>query len=135
MSSIVPETGVQIGEDERPPVDLIDYLLFVPFAISFLGVLIVFDVLQRAAYLFGQDAQQQVVRWLNTSLCLTLRVAGVKVIYENTETLPLDRPLIVISNHQSLCDIPILHHLFRLHYPRFIAKQELARGIPSVSFN
>lgn len=46
-----------------------------------------------------------------------------------------ERPLIILANHQSLFDIPILSLIFSQKSPRFVAKKELGKWIPSVSFN
>ena len=44
-------------------------------------------------------------------------------------------PIIVVSNHQSLWDIPpLVWHLRKIH-PKFVSKIELGNGIPSVSYN
>lgn len=40
---------------------------------------------------------------------------------------------LVVSNHQSLADIPVLMHSLPALDLRFVAKRELRRGIPSVS--
>ncbi len=118
-----------------PPVDLLDYVLFVPFMLAFALTLLVFDPLQRIAYLFGQAEQQRVVRWLNWCLQGSIKLAGVRIRVDGEIPEPDGRALIVISNHQSLFDIPILHCTFHRFWPRFVAKRELARGIPSVSYN
>ena len=41
---------------------------------------------------------------------------------------------LLVSNHQSLIDIPALMACFRHHGLRFVAKKELGRGIPYISF-
>jgi 1-acyl-sn-glycerol-3-phosphate acyltransferase len=46
---------------------------------------------------------------------------------------PLPRVFLVVSNHQSLADIPVLALTFPGHSLRFLAKKELGRGIPYVS--
>jgi 1-acyl-sn-glycerol-3-phosphate acyltransferase len=46
---------------------------------------------------------------------------------------PLPRVFLVVSNHQSLADIPALALCFPRHALRFLAKKELAKGIPYVS--
>ncbi len=43
------------------------------------------------------------------------------------------RPLLIVANHQSLLDIPLLFHLCGALLPRFVLKRELAWGIPNVS--
>ena len=49
--------------------------------------------------------------------------------------MPENTSLIFVANHQSLFDIPPLIWYLRKHHAKFVAKSELARGIPSVSFN
>ncbi|HVP17590.1 MAG TPA: lysophospholipid acyltransferase family protein [Spirochaetia bacterium] len=41
----------------------------------------------------------------------------------------------VVSNHQSLADIAVLPQIFPGHHLRFVAKKELARGVPYVSLS
>lgn len=65
----------------------------------------------------------------------SLLILGTVVKFKGFKKLPLDRPIIVLSNHQSMWDIPPLMWKFRRHHPKFIAKKELSRFIPSVSFN
>jgi 1-acyl-sn-glycerol-3-phosphate acyltransferase len=45
----------------------------------------------------------------------------------------LPRAFMIVSNHQSLADIPAITLCFRRHGVRFVAKRELGRGIPYVS--
>lgn len=49
--------------------------------------------------------------------------------------LPMGRPLIVISNHQSMYDIVAIGWFLRKQHPKYVSKVELGKGIPSVSFN
>ena len=119
-----------------PETDFVDVLRFPLFMLAFVLTLLFFDPLQRIALLFGVNAQQRVVIWLNRTLCATLRIVGATVeVVGEAEHLPSGVPYIIVSNHQSLFDIPILHTIFARHRPRFIAKQELAKWLPSVSFN
>ena len=46
---------------------------------------------------------------------------------------PLPRVFMIVSNHQSLADIPAVTVCFPRHPVRFVAKRELRRGIPYVS--
>jgi len=118
-----------------PDVSFLDRIRLVPFWFTFVGILVVFDVFQRLGMLFGVRSQQKVVNWLNWCLKASLGICGVRVEVEGSDPIPAGEPVIIISNHQSLFDIPILHTVFARHYPRFIAKQELGKGIPSVSYN
>lgn len=135
-SESVRESAVEETEQvELPPVDVIDAMLFPIFALAFALSLAIFDPLQRLAILFGIRAQQWVVVWLNRCLKGSLYFAGTRFEIEGADELPADRPYILVSNHQALFDIPILHCAFHRHRPRFIAKQELGKWLPSVSFN
>jgi 1-acyl-sn-glycerol-3-phosphate acyltransferase len=60
---------------------------------------------------------------------------GTRYTFENTQNIPTDRPLIVVSNHQSMYDIPPIIWYMRKYHPKFVSKIELGKGIPSVSFN
>ena len=41
----------------------------------------------------------------------------------------------MVSNHQSVHDIPAIIWFMRKYHPKFVAKKELGKGIPSISFN
>ncbi|TXT47237.1 MAG: acyltransferase [Spirochaetes bacterium] len=59
---------------------------------------------------------------------------GFKVKVEKRLSVPLPERFIVVANHQSLLDIPILmDYLPRGKHARFVAKKELAFGIPLIS--
>ena len=49
--------------------------------------------------------------------------------------MPESGPLIIVTNHQSMYDIPPLIWYLRKYHPKFVSKKELGKGIPSVSFN
>jgi 1-acyl-sn-glycerol-3-phosphate acyltransferase len=55
--------------------------------------------------------------------------------FNNEQNLPTDRPLIIVSNHQSMHDISPIIWFMRKHHPKFVSKKELAKGYPSVSYN
>ena len=107
------------------------------FAIAFLGSLVLFEAIQRICYFgFGYKAHKRSIDALQLFLINSLRVIGTRFRTKRLkEKLPTDRPLIVISNHQSMFDIPVLIWIFRRHHPKFVSKKELGKGIPSISFN
>lgn len=49
--------------------------------------------------------------------------------------LPKNKPVIIVSNHQSMWDIPPMIWFLRTLHPKFISKIELGKGIPAVSYN
>ena len=72
---------------------------------------------------------------MNYLIIKSLIILGSKVKFKGFEKLPKDCPLIIVSNHQSQYDIPPIVWGFREHYPKFISKIELGKGIPSISYN
>ena len=61
-------------------------------------------------------------------------LAGLRTDFRRfTGTLP--RVFMIVSNHQSLADIPAIATVLPRHGVRFVAKRELGRGIPYVSRN
>jgi 1-acyl-sn-glycerol-3-phosphate acyltransferase len=55
-----------------------------------------------------------------------LRLAGVSVVVEGRERLPSEGPLLCLSSHRSLLDVPALYQLLPAR-TRFVAKRELFR--------
>ncbi len=54
--------------------------------------------------------------------------------FEDRSGQVLPERFLLISNHQSLIDIPVLIYLLSARRLRFVAKKELGEGIPLVSF-
>jgi 1-acyl-sn-glycerol-3-phosphate acyltransferase len=84
---------------------------------------------------FGLNSHKKSVDFLNYFIIKCLLLLGIRVVFNNKHKLPLNRPLIIASNHQSTYDIPPLIWYFRKHFPKFIAKKELGKGFPSISYN
>jgi 1-acyl-sn-glycerol-3-phosphate acyltransferase len=113
-----------------------DWVLTIPFLIAFGLVLLVFDPLQRVALLRGRRPHERVVNGLQASLVAALRLSGARVDVEREAEGVPGPPVLFISNHQSMFDIPILGTVLASHYLKYISKRELARRwIPSISFN
>ena len=111
-------------------------LILSPVFYIFFGIeLVVFHLIQVVCRLFGRNAHDASVALLNLTLTRTLLILGTKVTFNNFREFPTDKPLIILSNHQSTWDIPPIMWKFRKNHPKFIAKKELAKYIPSVSYN
>ena len=83
----------------------------------------------------GYEAHRWSVIYLNRLLML---IQGLLLTRHQTigmEKIPIDQPIIVVSNHQNMMDLPPLIWYFRHQHTKFISKKELGRGIPSISFN
>ena len=98
--------------------------------------LLIFHPIQWLFFnVFGYQAHKKSVDYLNFFILACLRVLGTTFKIKVPENLPNDAPIIIVSNHQSLWDIPpLIWHLRKLH-PKFVSKIELGKGIPSVSYN
>jgi 1-acyl-sn-glycerol-3-phosphate acyltransferase len=108
-------------------------LVFLP---AFGAVLVVFDVAQRVARLFGQRPQEYVAGALQVALVGTFQHrAGTRLVVERAPGVEPGRSYIFVSNHQSMFDIPILGSLLFSNFPKYISKRSLGRWIPSVSYN
>jgi 1-acyl-sn-glycerol-3-phosphate acyltransferase len=101
----------------------------------FMLVLLIFHVAQVLALPFGYMAHKRVVDYLNLCVLLSLKVVGTRVEFGFEREIPKNTPLIVVANHQSMYDIPLLGWTFRDQHPKYVAKIELAKGLPSISYN
>lgn len=114
---------------------IVGYLFTPFFVLLFFGTLVVFQpMLVIALNIFGYRAHKLVLEWMNIAILYCLRFIGTSFYIENEYDLPVGRPLIIVSNHQSMYDIPLLLLTFRRNHPKFIAKKELGRWIPSISY-
>ncbi len=115
---------------------LLSIVLTPVFFFIFGLILAIFHIMQIIALrIFGHNAHDKVVAWLNLSIMRSHLILGAKYRFENFDKIEQDKPIIVIANHQSMWDIPALIWQFRNNHLKFIAKKELAKGIPSISYN
>ncbi|MFV0248195.1 MAG: lysophospholipid acyltransferase family protein [Tenacibaculum sp.] len=115
---------------------ILSYLLSIIFALVFYILLLAFHILQWIAfYVFGKNAHQKVVDIMCWCLVKSLLILGNRIKLINQHKLPKNTNLLFVANHQSIFDIPPIIWYFRKHYPKFVSKKELGKGIPSVSFN
>jgi 1-acyl-sn-glycerol-3-phosphate acyltransferase len=72
---------------------------------------------------------------LQASLMAALRICGTRYAVERAPGVRPATGYLVIANHQSMFDIVILGGLLFSNFPKYVAKKELARFIPSISYN
>lgn len=115
---------------------LISYPFSAIFYLLFGLLLLVFDPIQRICMrLFGYAAQKRSVGIFNGLLVLILHVLGTTIRFQKSAPIPRNVPIIIVSNHQSMWDIPPIIWFLRKIHPKFISKKELGKGIPTVSYN
>ncbi len=68
-------------------------------------------------------------------LLVVFRVGGTRLHIERSDQILPRTGYILVSNHQSLFDVPIFGGLLFSNYPKYVSKKELGRWLPSVSFN
>ncbi|CAM4064634.1 1-acyl-sn-glycerol-3-phosphate acyltransferase [Gillisia hiemivivida] len=111
------------------PLSIISYFFF------FL-TLVVFHGIQWFCFTFiGKEAHKTSVDVFNFTLMRCLNILGTTFTVDNPHNIPTDVPCIFVSNHQGLYDIPPIIWYLRKHYPKFISKKELGKGIPGISYN
>lgn len=84
---------------------------------------------------FGYKAHTQSVVVLNWFLLRCTNILGATYSAKNIELIPIDKPVIFVSNHQSMFDVSVIIWFLRKAHPKFVSKKELGSGIPSVSYN
>lgn len=119
-----------------PVLKLLSYLLTVIFFLLFGLVLVIFHPIQWICLNgFGYNAHKKSVSILNWFIMRCTNVLGTRYSFRNKQNIPTDRPLIIVTNHQSMYDIPPIIWYMRKYHPKFVSKIELGKGIPSVSYN
>ncbi len=115
---------------------LLSYLLSPFFWIYFCLILAVFQPIQWVCFtVFGYSTHKRSVDLLNWFLLSSYRIMGTRLVFKNSQDLPKNRPILFVSNHQSMFDIPGLIWYLRDYDPKFVSKKELGKGIPSISYN
>lgn len=111
------------------PVSVIYYLLF--------GLtIVIFHPVQWICFnWFGYQAHKKSVDWLNWCLLRCQNILGTTFKTDIKVDVPAGVPVIIVSNHQSMWDIPPIIWFLRKYHPKFISKKELGSGIPSISYN
>lgn len=115
---------------------IISYLLSSIFALTFLSLLLIFHPLQwLGKNVFGYKGHKIAVDFMNFCLTQSTWLLGSPSTFEDEHQLEENQTYIFVANHQSMFDIPPISWHFRKHHPKFVSKIELAKGIPSVSYN
>ena len=112
-----------------------DWVITLPFILSFFAVLLVFDPIQRVAHLFGQRPQEIAAGWLQVWLVRALYVSGARVSVERSPLVQEDTSYLVFANHQSMFDIPFAGSLLFSNFPKYVSKVSLSKWLPSISYN
>lgn len=110
-------------------------LSFVYYLLLSLSLLIFHPIQWICFNLFGYQAHTTSVVVLQWFLMRSANILGTTFKVTGREKLPVNKPIIYVSNHQSMFDIVSIIWFLRDTHPKFVSKKELGSGIPSVSYN
>ena len=115
---------------------ILSYPLSVIFYLFFGLNLLVFHPIQWVCLnVFGYEAHKKSVDYFNWVILRCLNLVGTTFKVTINSSIPNNVPIILVSNHQSMWDIPPIIWFLRKYHPKFISKIELGKGIPSISYN
>ena len=116
---------------------LFNWIFTVSFLLTFGLILCIFHPIQMIARAIGYGPHKKVVDimcWFILYVCIPSTLSSLRL-KNLAGKLPTDRPLLIISNHQSSFDIPMISVLLHKHHPKYVSKKSLSKGIPSISYN
>ena len=119
----------------KPSPSLLDWLATFPFLLAFGLCLALFDPIQRLCRLFGQRPHDYSVATLQWCLTQATRLCGTRIEVERDADIQPKSGYLLIANHQSMFDIPIIGGTLFTNFPKYVAKRELGKWIPSISYN
>ena len=107
-------------------------------AVSYLILIFLFNELRLGIGLsWRRRRRQRVERFMlvqaRRMLVAVHRLVGLRYTFDTTAAGPLPERFLLVTNHQSLADIPMLVAAFPHHPLKFVAKDSLRRGIPTLS--
>jgi len=115
---------------------ILSHILTPVYFVVFGLLVVIFQPIQMLCRnIWGYQSHKTSVDILNLLLFKSLIIVGAKIKIEGSFDFPTNRPLIIVANHQSTYDIAAIIWLFRKNHPKFIAKKELEKYIPSISYN
>ncbi|HEY8515338.1 MAG TPA: lysophospholipid acyltransferase family protein [Candidatus Binatia bacterium] len=110
-----------------------DWAGTIAFLIAFGLIMVLYDVIFRITFLFGKRANAWVLGIMQCTVILAMRLAGIRFEIERSPKIKPYTSYIIVSNHQSMFDIPTFGWQFFTNFPKYISKIELAKWIPAVS--
>ncbi|MBY5163246.1 lysophospholipid acyltransferase family protein [Salsipaludibacter albus] len=105
------------------------------FWATFGATLVRYEIAGRWALRGGlRDFEWSMAR-LQRSLGRCFTAFGLDIDVQRDPAVREHTPYLVISNHQSLLDIPLIGGALFTNLPKYVAKKELSSGIPAISLN
>lgn len=114
---------------------MLRWVVTIPFLLSFGLVLLVFDIAGRLVLPFSMTAFEYVMAGLQRALVGVFQLFGTRIAVHRSPKVEPHTGYVIISNHQSMLDIALIGGCLFTNLPKYVAKAELGRWIPSVSLN
>ncbi len=114
---------------------IVSWILTIPTLFFFFLTLLVGDVALRISRLFGERPMEWTVGIVQRVLIWTFFVSGTRVTVDRSALLEAGKGYLIVANHQSLFDVPLFGGVLLSNYPKYVAKSELGKWIPTISFN
>jgi 1-acyl-sn-glycerol-3-phosphate acyltransferase len=112
-----------------------DWVFTVPFMLAFGLTLILYDIVGRIIRPFSLRGFEYVMAALQRTLMNCFRICGTRIEVERSPAVQPRTGYAIISNHQSMFDIALIGGLLFTNFPKYVAKKELGRWLPSISLN
>jgi len=113
----------------------LDWAGTILYGFVFGAILLFYDVALRLASLLGIKAVERVAVSLQTTLVASYRVLGASLTASISPKVREGESYIIVSNHQSMFDIPLFAWAFPRNNGKYITKKQLGQWIPAVSTN
>jgi 1-acyl-sn-glycerol-3-phosphate acyltransferase len=114
---------------------LLDWVTTLPFLVLFFATLVVFDLAGRVVRPFSMRGFEYVMAALQRTLMSLFAICGTRLRVERSPAIQHHTGYVVIANHQSMFDIALIGGLLFTNFPKYVAKAELGKWIPSISLN
>lgn len=114
---------------------VLDWVFTVPFLLAFGLTLVFYDIVGRLVRPFSLRGFEYVMAALQRTLMNCFRICGTRIRVERSPAIEPRTGYAIISNHQSMFDIVLIGGLLFTNFPKYVAKKELGRGLPSISLN
>jgi 1-acyl-sn-glycerol-3-phosphate acyltransferase len=112
-----------------------DWARSLPASAALLTAMVGFELPLRAIdRVAGPDKLMDAAHVLAQVLWQAFALTGATLDVTGLEHVDRDRRYVIVANHQGFSDVIVLSNVLRDLQPRYVAKRELARGWPSVSY-
>lgn len=108
---------------------IVDWLFTIPFLVSFGLTLAIFEPIARIARMFGLRPMEVTMGVMQRILIFVFRIGGTRLRIERSPLVLPRTGYILVSNHQSMFDIPIFGGVLFSNYPKYVSTHPDSSGV------